>query len=238
MRLSGTLGAIWSTGRSLKSTGRPTARAGPISKTEFLASTDNWFRPVNFANTPEGTLLILDMYRETIEHPFSIPEPIKKHLDLTSGRDRGRLYALVHSEAESSPAAKSRATQPRKNLWSCWPIRTPGGVRRPNGCCSSVRTARWHLRCAAMVKQRPNALGRLHALWTLELLSSLDAASIELGLADPEPRVREAAIRLAEARLEHEPALLVQALALAGDPDPMVRFQLAFRSARSRTTLA
>src|SRR5262249_33110218 len=24
---------------------------------EFLASTDNWFRPVNFANTPDGTLL-------------------------------------------------------------------------------------------------------------------------------------------------------------------------------------
>ncbi len=45
---------------------------------EFLASTDNWFRPVNFANTPDGTLLIVDMYRETIEHPFSIPEPIKQ----------------------------------------------------------------------------------------------------------------------------------------------------------------
>ena len=44
---------------------------------EFLASTDNWFRPVNFANTPEGTLLILDMYRETIEHPFSIPSRSK-----------------------------------------------------------------------------------------------------------------------------------------------------------------
>src|SRR5262249_34851040 len=62
---------------------------------EFLASTDNWFRPVNFANTPDGTLLILDMYRETIEHPFSIPEPIKKHLDLTSGKDLGRLYNLM-----------------------------------------------------------------------------------------------------------------------------------------------
>ena len=62
---------------------------------EFLASTDNWFRPVNFTNTPDGTLLILDMYRETIEHPLSIPEPIKKHLDLTSGKDRGRLYNLV-----------------------------------------------------------------------------------------------------------------------------------------------
>ena len=80
----------------------------------------------------------------------------------------------------------------------------------------------------AMVATRPSALGRLHALWTLELLSSLDAGSIELGLADPEPRVREAAIRLAEARLEREPALLDKTLALAGDPDPMVRFQLAF----------
>ena len=74
---------------------------GAIINTEFLASTDNWFRPVNFANTPEGTLLILDMYRETIEHPFSIPEPIKKHLDLTSGRDHGRLYALVHAGAKA-----------------------------------------------------------------------------------------------------------------------------------------
>ncbi len=62
---------------------------------EFLASTDNWFRPVNFVNTPSGTLLILDMYRETIEHPASIPEPIKKYLDLTSGHDRGRIYHLA-----------------------------------------------------------------------------------------------------------------------------------------------
>ncbi len=77
-------------------------------KTEFLASADNWFRPVNFANTPEGTLLILDMYRETIEHPVSIPEPIKKHLDLTSGRDRGRLYALVYSGANARARRSAR----------------------------------------------------------------------------------------------------------------------------------
>ena len=80
-------------------------------KGEFLASTDNWFRPVNFANTPEGTLLILDMYRETIEHPFSIPEPIKKHLDLTSGRDRGRLYALVATGKKARPQLKTRRCQ-------------------------------------------------------------------------------------------------------------------------------
>ncbi len=84
-------------------------RADP--NVEFLASTDNWFRPVNFANTPNGTLLVLDMYRETIEHPSSIPEPIKKHLDLTSGKDRGRLYEVVpDAGVKVRKPALSRAT--------------------------------------------------------------------------------------------------------------------------------
>ena len=90
---------------------RPSSRPGPTEGVEFLASTDNWFRPVNFANTPDGTLLVLDMYRETIEHPLSIPEPIKKHLDLTSGKDRGRLYELVPDGFRRRPQPRlSRAT--------------------------------------------------------------------------------------------------------------------------------
>ena len=86
----------------------------------------------------------------------------------------------------------------------------------------------------AMVENRPNAFGRLHAIWTLQLLSSLDTGSIEIGLADPEPRVREAVIRLAEARLQSEPELLSRILALVADPDPMVRFQLAFSLGEAR----
>jgi putative membrane-bound dehydrogenase-like protein len=65
------------------------------ANSEFLASTDNWFRPVNFVNAPDGTLHVLDMYRETIEHPWSIPDDIKAQLDLESGRDRGRIYRLA-----------------------------------------------------------------------------------------------------------------------------------------------
>ncbi len=196
-------------------------------KTEFLASTDNWFRPVNFANTPEGTLLILDMYRETIEHPVSIPEPIKKHLDLTSGRDRGRLYALVHSGAKRRSRQKpgdASADELVKLLADPdgWWRETAQRLLFERQDHSSI--AALH----AMVQDRPNALGRLHALWTLELLSSLEPGSIELGLADAEPRVREAAVRLAETRLKHEPALLSRTLALADDADPMVRFQVAF----------
>ncbi|MCC6510854.1 MAG: dehydrogenase, partial [Pirellulaceae bacterium] len=62
---------------------------------EFVASTDTWFRPVNLYNAPDGTLYVLDMYREFIEHPWSIPDDIHARLDLTSGRDRGRIYRLA-----------------------------------------------------------------------------------------------------------------------------------------------
>jgi putative membrane-bound dehydrogenase-like protein len=200
-------------------------RADP--KGEFLASTDNWFRPVNFANTPEGTLLILDMYRETIEHPMSIPEPIKKHLDLTSGKDRGRLYELVHGANKPNPRKKP-GDAPTVELVKL--LADPDAWWRETAQRLLLerqdRSAADPLR--AMVVERPSGLGRLHALWTLELLSSLDTPSIALGLADPEPRVREAAIRLAESRLGRDPHLLETTLPLAADADPMVRFQLAF----------
>ena len=99
----------------------------------------------------------------------------------------------------------------------------PAAVVRATGPLGGCRCSQ------AMVRERPNALGRLHALWTLELLSSLEPGSIELGLADPEPRVREAAIRLAEDPARAASQLCCdKALALADDPDPMVRFQLAF----------
>ena len=75
--------------------------------TEFLTSTDNWFRPLNFVNAPDGTLFVLDMYRETIEHPYSIPDDIKAHLDLQSGDDRGRIYRLL------PPTRKARLSFPK-----------------------------------------------------------------------------------------------------------------------------
>jgi len=85
--------------------GVPTAR--PLRhapETEFLRSRDNWFRPVSFATGPDGGLYITDMYRETIEHPWSLPPGIKEHLDLNSGFDRGRIYRVADASAPKTPA--------------------------------------------------------------------------------------------------------------------------------------
>jgi putative membrane-bound dehydrogenase-like protein len=196
-------------------------------KVEFLASTDNWFRPVNFSNTPGGTLLILDMYRETIEHPWSIPEPIKQHLDLTSGKDRGRLYNLVHDGAAARPRrhrlqrAATALLVPLLADPDAWWRETAGRLlleRRDHSAIPLLRD---------LAARRPTALGRLHALWTLDVLGALDTSEIVQGLRDPEPRLREQAVKLAEPRLASDPGLLEVVLALADDADPMVRFQAA-----------
>lgn len=70
------------------------ARPSGLENKEFIASTDNWFRPVQFENGPDGCIYLADMYRETIEHPWSLPPGIKNFLDLNSGKDHGRIYRI------------------------------------------------------------------------------------------------------------------------------------------------
>src|SRR5262249_39739997 len=72
------------------------------------------------------------------------------------------------------------------------------------------------------------AVGRAHALWTLHGLKALDGALIERALKDSEPGVREQALRLADERVAASARLRAAVVALADDPSPRVRFQLAF----------
>jgi hypothetical protein len=61
---------------------------------EFLASRDNWFRPVMIRTGPDGALWVADMYRLVIEHPEWIPLEWQQKLDLREGADRGRIYRI------------------------------------------------------------------------------------------------------------------------------------------------
>jgi putative membrane-bound dehydrogenase-like protein len=195
-------------------------------KSEFVASSDNWFRPVQFANAPDGTLYILDMYREVIEHPASLPPIIKKHLDLTSGRDRGRIYRVVPEGFRQPPLPKlaSAATELLVALF-----------QHPNG---------WHRDTAArllyerqdrsavapltkLAELSPLPLARLHALHALDGLNALSEELLLPRLRDEHPRVREHAVRLSE-KLSSSAAISQRLLAITGDPELRVRYQLAF----------
>ncbi len=72
-------------------------RASDEATNEFLASSDNWFRPTMLKTGPDGALYIADMYRLVIEHPEWIPKEMQARLDLRAGADKGRIYR-VHPE--------------------------------------------------------------------------------------------------------------------------------------------
>jgi putative membrane-bound dehydrogenase-like protein len=195
-------------------------------KVEFIASTDNWFRPVNFVNAPDGTLYVIDMYRETIEHPYSIPEDIKKHLRLESGDNRGRIYRLVPPDWERPEPLKLAAATSQQLIES---LESDNGWTR-----MTAHRLLWERRdrkaVPALVETAGHselALARAHSLWILDGMGELPDSLLATALADASPRVREHAIVLAEERLDRA---LYQPLVerLARDPDPRVRYQLAF----------
>lgn len=211
-------------------------------KVEFVASTDNWFRPVNFVNAPDGTLHILDMYRETIEHPWSIPDDIKALVDLESGRDRGRIYRLTPPNFRR-PAPPRLGTATTQQLVDAlrhgdsWWRDTAHRLIYERQDAVAVPLLRQVLREPAqkpttepqsIVAARTADAARLHALWSLAGLQSLDDADLLVALGDSSPHVREHAVRLAESRLNQSSELRDRVFALAKDPAVRVRFQVAF----------
>ncbi|GIX04677.1 MAG: cytochrome c [Planctomycetaceae bacterium] len=195
-------------------------------ESEFLASRDNWFRPVNFVNAPDGTLYILDMYRETIEHPASIPEDIKQYLDLESGHDRGRIYRLVApQQTKWHPPSLGALSSPELVSWLASPhgwVRDTAQrlllERRAYEATESIRT---------LVRQAELPQARLQALWTLQRLHALQPHDLFPLLEDPHPILREHAVRLCEGFANQPELVLPALLRRLDDPSLRVRWQLA-----------
>lgn len=196
--------------------------------TEFLASEDQWFRPCNFANAPDGNLYFLDIYRLFIETPESIPEEIKKGMDFYAGDTMGRIYKLT----SKNPRTK-RDLKPKLGLASVEELVKT--LEHENG---------WHRLTAQrliverqdksaipylkkLFEQTQSPLGKIHALWTLEGLSALEEPMVLKALKDQHPRVREHAVRLSENFSKSKTAKSA-ILAMANDPDARVQFQTAF----------
>ncbi|MEO5599599.1 MAG: PVC-type heme-binding CxxCH protein [Cyclobacteriaceae bacterium] len=81
-------------------------RAEGEQKKEFLASTDSWFRPVSIAHGPDGSLYIVDMYREIIEDYSAVPRFMQQKYGLNNGASMGRIWRLSPLNAEPITAVK------------------------------------------------------------------------------------------------------------------------------------
>lgn len=200
---------------------------------EFLASTDIWFRPVNFANAPDGTLHVIDMYREYIEHPWSIPDDIRAKLDLQSGIDYGRIWRIVPPQGLPATPPPRLSRLPSSELVPhlvsphAWWRETAQRLlleRQDRSVTDQVR--------ALLYSSPAAAPGRLLALWTLAGLNSLTFEDVQHAAQDPHPGLREHAVRLAEQHFSAHPAAEALVVAASRDDAPRVRFQAAFSLGR------
>ncbi len=206
-------------------------------KIEFLASSDNWFRPVQLGNGPDGALYVADMYREVIEHPWSLPESIKKHLDLNSGNDRGRIYRIV-PETFRQPSLPQLGYAGTDELVHCltdrnaWRRETAARLLYERQAMEAVGGLR------GLLSQSSSAVGRLQALYCLKGLRSLTVADIQRAMRDADAVVRRHAVRLSEGFLgpeaglaqpsEERRGLEERLLTAARDSSVQVRYQTAF----------
>lgn len=196
-------------------------------QSEFVASTDIWFRPAQFLNGPDGALYILDVYREVIEHPLSLPDVIKRHLDLTSGRDRGRVYRII-PDGFQQPTFVSLGNSSTPELVAMlahengWQRDTAGRLLYERQDTAAIEPLR------RMILSSPSALGRMHALYALDGLNGLDVSTTLHALRDDQARVREHAVKLSEHLVADEPEIRAALVAMTADADDGVRYQLAF----------
>jgi putative membrane-bound dehydrogenase-like protein len=202
-------------------------RAPDEQESEFLASSDNWFRPTQIQTGPDGALWIADMYRAVIEHPQWIPADWQKRLDLRAGSDKGRIYRVypVGTKPRPIPRLDRLATA---GLVAA--LDSPNGWQRDMAqqmlLWRNDKAAVRLLEKQAAESKRPHC--RLHALCTLDGLGDLKAAVLLRGLADSHPGVRRHAVRLCEGRFAESPDLGPALLKLVADPDVQVRLQLAY----------
>jgi putative membrane-bound dehydrogenase-like protein len=195
---------------------------------EFLASTDPWFRPVQFYIGPDGALYVIDYYRQIIEHPEWMSEEIAKSGALYNGSNQGRIYRIT---PDNAPALNWNSKLTLNNASIQELVKQ---LSNPNI---------WWRRNAQRLlvdKQDPSAIPLIkelldsthssiaivHALWTLEGLKAISKNMITKLFKHPEAGVRENAIRIAELHMKEIPELENELVPLYDDKDPKVRYQL------------
>jgi mono/diheme cytochrome c family protein/glucose/arabinose dehydrogenase len=180
---------------------------------EFVASTDERFRPVTLTNAPDGSLFVVDMYRGIIQHKTYLTTYLKKEIgkrELTQPLACGRIYKIV-------PKGKASrwVTLPGD------PGQLVGFLGHPNGW---VRDKAQQLLVDSKSEQvvpalrqalqdTGNPLRVMHALWTLEGLGQLQTEEVLALLQQPVWPVRMQALSVVPSLLskttykEYLPAL-------------------------------
>jgi len=199
---------------------------------EFLASSDERFRPVSLFDGPDGNMYVVDMYRGVVQAggiwSEYLTDYIKTHeMQLPVGK--GRIWRVVYGTGATSRG-------PKPALSAATPARLVQTLSHPMGWWRdtaqrllverNATTAAPALK--ALAASAPDWRTKLHALWTLDGIGTIEPAVVEKAMADPNADVRAAAVRIAERWMKDEhSAFGAVMLKLAADKNWNVRRQVA-----------
>ena len=197
-------------------------------ESEFLASTDERFRPVNLLHGPDGALYIIDMYRGIAQHRMFVTTFLRNQIKargLESPLGLGRIWRVVPSKTPlNSPP----------DLSSMDSAQLVSELSNRNGTVRDI--------AQRLLTETPNILtvplledtaknatldrDRIKALWTLNGMGHLKKGLVLHSLNDHHPMVRTNAIRLSEAWIDDN-EMFNQVKLLAEDDNFYVRRQVA-----------
>ncbi len=179
-------------------------------KLDWFASTDPWSRPVRAINAPDGTIWIVDMVRQVIEHPEWIPTSWQQRLDVRAGQNLGRIYRVRRRDYQPTVLPKvavMTSTQLADLLGS-----DNGALRdiaqlqfswRPNEeKHSQTSTIQSWMRSAS------DPAIRLQAFATLVSCELASENDFRLAIQDLDPRVVRYAVEMSENAIKQFPVLL------------------------------
>jgi putative membrane-bound dehydrogenase-like protein len=203
---------------------------------EFVASPDNWFRPVFLAHCPEGALYVCDMYRKTIEHPDYLPVEIRKHTDFEGGKGMGRIYRIVRSDMAAGHLQARRKIDLGKDSTAdlCQMLADDDGWRR-----STAERLLLERRDPESIPLLERAVGTgefatTSALRLLDTFGMLRNEVLRRGFQFS----RQTALEIVESRLAANPGLLNEVISAKLSDNPRDRFLCAIACGASSDPIA
>ena len=216
--------------RDIVSDANATLTGARVGKTEFVASTDERFRPVNAYTGPDGALWIVDINRGIIQDKVFVTSYLRNQIlerGLEKPLDGGRIYRVVPEKTKPGALPKMENQKPETLIKY---LSHPNGWWRDTAQRMLVEsgdaTVAPALKKLAASANDPAV--RLQVLWTLQGLDQIDEPTVSAALSDPHPKIRAAALRLSEPFLTEASKLTPRVLKMAGDKAPEVKLQLAF----------
>ena len=226
------------------------ARRAPRDEaSEFLASRDQWFRPMNLRVGPDGALYIVDMYREIIEDYSAIPRFLQQQYGLEKGRDKGRIWRLLPEDTRSSfkPLASAAVPELVTSL-SSRNMETRLTAQRLL-ISRGVEDDKEHYESKikllhSAAQANPWAVGRIHAIYALQGLGELTNEDVAEALLADDYRLRLHGLRCLSrwatneqpeafaARFQNDSQLARAIRTMNYRDDPKVRLQWALTASQ------